>query len=209
MTARDSISMQKGNLQDIPPLNRPITLVGLMGAGKTKIGKALSVLFGVPFADVDDVIETVAGIPITSIFELYGEEKFRDIEAREIAKLVSTQPAIISTGGGAFVHGETRAIINKHTLSVWLKAKPETLANRITNKASRPLLRDKDPVTVLSALSTERSPYYQEAHLIVDTNGLSLQAAIDKVTAVIIEALRSGSPRKTTATPEKTDDNRK
>jgi shikimate kinase len=191
MTARDSISMQTEYSQDIPPLGRSVVLVGLMGAGKSKIGKALSTMFKVPFFDADEVIETVAGMPITSIFELYGEEKFREIEAREIAKLVRDQPAVISTGGGAFIRDETRAIINENALSVWLKARPETLAGRISNTASRPLLRDKDPVAVLKALSEERSPYYQDAHLTIDTDGLNLPDAIKKVSTVMIETLRS------------------
>jgi shikimate kinase len=193
MTARDSTSMQAEYRKDIPPLTRSVVLVGLMGAGKSKIGKALSALLNVPFIDVDEVVETIAGMPITSIFELYGEEKFREIEAREIAKLVRDQPAVISTGGGAFINDETRTIINKNTLSVWLKATPETLVSRISNTASRPLLRDKDPVAVLKALANERNPYYQEAHLTIDTDGLSLKDALVKVTAVMIETLRSDS----------------
>ena len=173
----------------MPRLNRPIALVGLMGAGKSKIGKALSLSFDVPFIDTDEVIEEVAGMSIPSIFELYGEDKFRDIEAREIATLVSDKPAILSTGGGAFIRDETRTIINKDALSVWLKATPETLAGRISNTASRPLLKDKDPVEVLTELNSVRTPFYEQAHLTIDTDGMSLNAAIDKVTTVMIETL--------------------
>ena len=173
----------------IPQLKRPLALIGLMGAGKSKIGKALSAYFDVPFIDTDDVIEDVAGMSIATIFELYGEERFREIEAREIGKLVSSAPVILSTGGGAFIREETRAIINKDAMSVWLKAKPETLASRISNTASRPLLKDKDPVEVLTALSKEREPFYKQAHVTIDTDGLSLNAAIDKVTETMIETL--------------------
>ena len=114
---------------EMPILTKPIALVGLMGAG---IGKALSDMFNVPFIDTDDVIEDVAGMSIATIFELYGEDKFREIEAREIAKLVTDTPAILSTGGGAFIRDETRKIINQDAMSVWLKARPETLASRIS-----------------------------------------------------------------------------
>ena len=178
---------------EIPKLSRPIALVGLMGAGKSKIGKALSDIFNVAFIDTDEVIENVAGMNIPTIFDLYGEEKFREIEAREIANLVSSKPAILSTGGGAFINEETRAIINQAAFSVWLKAKPETLAGRISNTASRPLLKDKDPVEVLRTLSKQRSPFYEQAHLTIDTDGMSLNTAIDKVTSVMIETLSKAS----------------
>ena len=174
---------------DIPSLRRPLALVGLMGAGKSKIGRALSETFVVPFIDTDDVIENIAGMTIPTIFELYGESKFREIEAREIAALVNGKPAIISTGGGAFLQDETRAIINQYAASIWLKARPETLAGRISNTASRPLLRDRDPEEVLKELSKIRNPYYQQAHITIDTDGLSLTAAIEKVTDTLLSTL--------------------
>ena len=107
--------------------------------------------------------------------------------------MVSSKPAILSTGGGAFINEETRAIINQDAFSVWLKAKPETLAGRISNTASRPLLKDKDPVEVLRTLSKQRSPFYEQAHLTIDTDGMSLNTAIDKVTSVMIETLSKAS----------------
>ena len=174
---------------DVPVLTRHIALVGLMGAGKSKIGKALSTVFDVPFIDTDDVIEEIAGMSIANIFELYGEEKFRDIEAREIKRLVNDAPAILSTGGGAFMRDETRKIINNNALSVWLKAAPATLVGRISNTDSRPLLRDRNPVEVLTALSDKRSPYYEQAHLIIDTDGMSLNDAIKTVTNVMITTI--------------------
>ena len=172
-----------------PLLTYPIALVGLMGAGKSKIGKALSDVFNVPFIDTDEVIEDIAGMSIASIFELYGEEKFREIEAREIHRIVNETPAILSTGGGAFIRDETRAIINKDAFSVWLKATPETLAGRISNTASRPLLRDREPVEVLTELSAKRSPFYEQAHLTIDTDGMSLNDAINTVTNVMITTI--------------------
>ena len=158
-----------------------------MGAGKTNIGKKLALELGCDFCDSDQVIETVAGMTISSIFELYGEEKFRQIEAREIANLLNGQPQIISTGGGAFMQEATRKMINQGSLSVWLKATPATLASRISNFNSRPLLKGKDPVKVLTELSAQRAPFYQEAKMVVDTDGLSLPAAIEKVKSAILD----------------------
>lgn len=168
-------------------ISKSIVLVGLMGAGKTNIGKKLALELGCDFCDSDQVIETVAGMSISSIFELYGEDKFRDIEAREIARLVKGPPQIISTGGGAFMQEETRKIINQDSLSVWLKATPATLASRISSLNSRPLLKGKDPVKVLTELSALRSQFYQQAKMVVDTDGLSLPAAIEKVKSAILD----------------------
>ena len=174
--------------QEINPahsLKRPLVLVGLMGAGKSKIGRQISIDFDIEFIDTDAEIETVAGMSIAAIFDLYGEEKFREIEAREISRLLKGTPAVISTGGGAYMQEKTRAIINQSALSIWLKASPETLAGRISNTDSRPLLRGKDPVKVLQQLAKERYPLYQEAELVIDTDGLSLQKAIEKVKKTI------------------------
>ena len=174
--------------QEINPahsLKRPLVLVGLMGAGKSKIGRQISIDFDIEFIDTDAEIETVAGMSIAAIFDLYGEEKFREIEAREISRLLKGTPAVISTGGGAYMQEKTRAIINQSALSIWLKASPETLAGRISNTDSRPLLRGKDRVKVLQQLAKERYPLYQEAELVIDTDGLSLQKAIEKVKKTI------------------------
>ena len=149
-----------------------------------------------PFVDSDKVIEDIAGMNIASIFELYGEAKFRSIEAREIANLMEGPPQIISTGGGAFVQDDTRRIIRNGGLSVWLKATPETLASRMSNLDSRPLLKGKDPVQVLTQLSAQRAPFYQQAELTVDTDGLSLRSAIDKVKAAILDHLNKGASPK-------------
>ena len=175
-------------------LSRSIVLVGLMGAGKSKIGKQLSLDFNVEFVDSDAVIEDVAGMDIPSIFELYGEPKFREIEAREIGRLIGGKPIILSTGGGAYIEDKTRAIINEHALSVWLKAKPETLANRISNTDSRPLLKGKDPHVALRDLAALREPFYAEAELTIDTDGLTLAKAMAKVESTITSYLMNQNP---------------
>ena len=185
---------QSQEINPTPSLTRPLVLVGLMGAGKSKIGRQISIDFDIEFIDTDAEIETIAGMSIAAIFDLYGEEKFREIEAREISKLLKGKPAVISTGGGAYMQEKTRAIINQSGLSVWLKASPETLAERISNTDSRPLLRGKDPVKTLQQLAKERYPLYQEAELVIDTDGLSLAKAIEKVKKTITSYITTSSP---------------
>ena len=185
---------QSQEINPTPSLKRPIVLVGLMGAGKSKIGRQISIDFDIEFIDTDAEIENIAGMSIAAIFDLYGEEKFREIEAREISTLLKGKPAVISTGGGAYMQEKTRAIINQSGLSIWLKANPETLAERISNTDSRPLLRGKDPVKVLQQLAKERYPLYQEAELVIDTDGLSLAKAIEKVKKTITSYITTSSP---------------
>ena len=186
-----TLMTQKQEITPLASLRRPLVLVGLMGAGKSKIGRQISTDFEIPFIDTDDEIEKVAGMSIAAIFDLYGEDKFRAIEAREIKRLLEGKPAVISTGGGAYMQQETRQIINQLGLSVWLKAAPETLAGRISNTDSRPLLKGKDPVKVLKELAKQRYPIYQNAELVIDTDGLSLTKAIEKVKTTITSYLNT------------------
>lgn len=186
-----TLMTQKQEITPLASLRRPLVLVGLMGAGKSKIGRQISTDFEIPFIDTDDEIEKVAGMSIAAIFDLYGEDKFRAIEAREIKRLLEGKPAVISTGGGAYMREETRQIINQLGLSIWLKAAPETLAGRISNTDSRPLLKGKDPVKVLQELAKQRYPIYQNAELVIDTDGLSLTKAIEKVKTTITSYLNT------------------
>lgn len=186
-----TLMTQKQEITPLASLRRPLVLVGLMGAGKSKIGRQISTDFEIPFIDTDDEIEKVAGMSIAAIFDLYGEDKFREIEAREIKCLLEGKPAVISTGGGAYMQQETRQIINQLGLSIWLKAAPETLAGRISNTDSRPLLKGKDPVKVLQELAKQRYPIYQNAELVIDTDGLSLTKAIEKVKTTITSYLNT------------------
>ena len=186
-----TLMTQKQEITPLASLRRPLVLVGLMGAGKSKIGRQISTDFEIPFIDTDDEIEKVAGMSIAAIFDLYGEDKFREIEAREIKRLLEGKPAVISTGGGAYMQQEIRQIINQLGLSVWLKAAPETLAGRISNTDSRPLLKGKDPVKVLQELAKQRYPIYQNAELVIDTDGLSLTKAIEKVKTTITSYLNT------------------
>jgi shikimate kinase len=146
-------------------VDRPVVLVGIMGVGKTSIGKRLAVRLGTPFVDADDEIEKAAGMSISEIFAKYGEDYFRDGERRVIARLIEGAPKVIATGGGAFVNDETRALILERATSIWLNADVQVLADRVSRRQHRPLLKDKDPVTVLTELGKVRNPLYAAANL--------------------------------------------
>jgi shikimate kinase len=142
---------------------RPVTLVGLMGVGKTTIGRRLAARLELPFVDADAEIETASGMAIAEIFERFGEAHFRDGERRVIARLIDGAPKIIATGGGAFIDPGTRALILERTLAVWLDADIATLVDRVKRRESRPLLKDRDPAEVLTALAAVRNPIYAQA----------------------------------------------
>jgi shikimate kinase len=148
-----------------PVIDRPVVLVGMMGVGKSSIGKRLAARLNVPFADADDEIERAAGLSISEIFEKFGEGYFRDGERRVIARLVEGAPKIIATGGGAFVNADTRALILQRAISIWLDADIKVLADRVGRRSNRPLLKDKDPVEVLTELGKIRNPLYAKANI--------------------------------------------
>ena len=148
-----------------PVIDRPVVLVGMMGVGKSSIGKRLAARLNVPFADADDEIERAAGLSISEIFEKFGEGYFRDGERRVIARLVEGAPKIIATGGGAFVNADTRALILDRAISIWLDADVKVLADRVRRRSHRPLLKDKDPVEVLTELGKIRNPLYAAANI--------------------------------------------
>lgn len=146
-------------------IDRPIVLVGLMGCGKSTIGRRLAHALDLAFLDADTEIEKAADRTISEIFEDFGEAEFRDGERRVIARLMGKEPVILATGGGAFINDQTRALIKKDALSIWLDADLDTLAERVSRKNTRPLLRGKSPRAVLEQLARERTPYYAEADL--------------------------------------------
>ena len=181
----------------ITKMTRNIVLVGHMGSGKTNVGRLLAQKLDLNFVDSDKVIEDVAGISIIDIFELYGEDEFRKLELRGISTLLDQRPfQIISVGGGAFVQPDCHNIIKAKGLSVWLQAAPETLVSRMSNFSSRPLLKDKDPLTVLKQLSKKRDPYFEKADLIVNTDRLELTDSTQKVMDSLDHYLKqqTGSP---------------
>lgn len=150
-------------------LDRTIVLVGLMGAGKSCIGRRLAGRLGVPFVDADHEIEQAAGCTISEIFEKYGEPYFRDGERRVMRRLLHGTPSVLAAGGGAFMDPETRNVIRKHGLSIWLKADLDTLSQRTKGRSHRPLLNGIDPRDVLSRLIEARYPVYAQADITVET----------------------------------------
>lgn len=164
---------------------KPIVLVGLMGAGKTTVGRRLAQRLGLPFVDADHEIEAAAGMTITDIFDRFGEPYFRDGERRVIARLIDGLPKVIATGGGAFVQDETRALILDQALAVWLEAAPAVLADRVARRDTRPLLRGRDPETVLTELAAVRNPFYAMAPIRVE----SVAAPHDATVNAILRAL--------------------
>lgn len=152
-------------------LDRPIVLVGMMGVGKSSIGRKLAAILGLPFIDADDAIEESAKMPIPEIFERYGEASFRDGERRVIARLMDDAKGVIATGGGAFCDPQTRALILDKGVTVWLDADVETLLERVARKDNRPLLKRGDPRETLTRLRAERAPAYSQApiHIISET----------------------------------------
>jgi len=169
------------------PLTRTVALIGLMGAGKTQIGRGLSQALGAPFIDADAEIEAAAGRSITDIFETFGEPHFREGERQVIQRLLDGPPCILATGGGAFVQDKTRALIETKAVSLWLKADLELLVARTAGKSHRPLLRQGAPREVLQDLMNRRYPVYAKADIIVETKDEPPQAT----TARVLAALKS------------------
>lgn len=167
-------------------LARPVVLVGMMGSGKTAVGTVLARHLGVPFLDSDDEIERAAKMSVTEIFARDGEPFFRRRESEVLARLLAGPPAVVSTGGGAFMSERNRAAIAAQGVSVWLKADLDLLWNRVRHKNSRPLLRTPDPKGTLARLLAEREPVYALAQLKVEAEpGLSIDDMAHKVIAAL------------------------
>jgi shikimate kinase len=168
---------------------RTLVLVGMMGVGKSSVGKRLALALDLPFRDADEEIERAAGRTISEIFAVRGEAEFREGERRVIARLLDEPPHVLATGGGAFMHPDTRALVKRRAISIWLKADPEVLARRVGRKDTRPLLRGKDPRQVLEALLQAREPSYREADLIVESADGPHQATADMIVAALAQRL--------------------
>ena len=171
-----------------------VVLVGLMGSGKTSIGRRLAARLGIQFIDADTEIEAAAGSSIHDIFELHGEQAFRDGERRVIARLLDGPVHVLATGGGAYMTEETRQRISDSAVSVWLRASLDTLVKRVErSRTRRPLLETGDPREILSALVDERYPVYGEADIIVETG----EGPHEPVVETIVQELRSFGGRRT------------
>lgn len=164
-------------------LDRPIALVGLMGAGKTTVGRRLATWLNLPFVDADDEIERAAGLSIPEIFAKHGEAEFRRGERRVIARLLDSGPIVLATGGGAFIDPETRALMRQKAISVWLRADLDVLLKRVERRDNRPLLKQGEPRDIMQSLMAKRYPIYAEADVIIDSStgphAVSVKAVAD------------------------------
>lgn len=168
-----------------PLRRRTIALVGLMGVGKSSVGRRLAGALGLPFRDADAEVETAAGRSIADIFSDLGEAAFREGERRVISRLLDQEPHVLATGGGAFMNEQTRALIRSKAISVWLKADLAVLARRVSRKDTRPLLAGKDPLTVLQTQAALRYPVYAEADITVETGDAAHHVTVEQVLAAL------------------------
>ena len=168
-------------------LNRTVALVGMMGAGKSSIGRRLATRLGVPFHDADAEIEAAAGCSIPEIFARFGEPDFRDGERRVILRLLKDPPHVLATGGGALLNAETRARIRQETYSIWLRAPLDLLLARIERRDTRPLLRHGNPRETMEQLLREREPLYAEANLVIDADNGPHHMAVDRIVSALKE----------------------
>ncbi|HEY1962035.1 MAG TPA: shikimate kinase [Rhizomicrobium sp.] len=168
-------------------MNRTVALVGMMGAGKSALGRRLAGRLDVPFRDADSEIERAAGCSISQIFDRYGETAFRDCERKVIARLLQDPPHVLATGGGAFMDNETRARIKETALSVWINVPLEVLAGRVKRRDTRPLLRNGDAQEILARLFHEREASYAEADLAVAGEDGPHGKAVERIIAALEE----------------------
>lgn len=160
---------------------RTLVMVGMMGAGKSSVGRRLAGRLGIPFVDADNEIEKAANASISEIFDRHGEDYFRDGERRVIKRLLGGEQKVLATGGGAFVQPETRATIKNNAISIWLKASREVLVSRVKRRSNRPLLKNADLDTVVQRLIEERDPHYAEATIHVQSRDVAHDVVIDDI----------------------------
>ena len=168
-------------------LDRPIVLVGLMGAGKSTVGRRLARRLGLAFVDSDAEIEDAAGLSAAEVYEKFGEKDFRDGERRLVARLMDGAVRVIATGGGAYVDPRTRQLLNERAITIWLDAPVDILAERTSRRDTRAQLRNGDPKAVLEKLAEERRPSYSEAHIHVKSGDGAHKDVVD----AIVDALES------------------
>jgi len=168
---------------------RTVVMVGMMGAGKSSVGRRLAARLGLPFVDADTEIEQAANATISEIFERHGEAYFRDGERRVIRRLLDGQPKVLATGGGAFMLPETRGAIRENGVSIWLKADRDLILSRVRRRSNRPLLKTGDPETVIDRLIAERQPVYAEADIHIQSRDVAHDVVIDDILAALAEHL--------------------
>jgi shikimate kinase len=173
-------------------LDRPVVLVGLMGVGKSTVGRRLAKRLGVPFVDSDSAIEDAAGYTPAEIFERYGEQDFRDGERRLVARLIDGEVRVIATGGGAYVDPRTRELLNDRAITIWLDAPVEILADRTSRRDTRAQLRQGDPKATLERLSQERRTSYAQAHIHVKSGVGAHREVVDAIVEALEKHLSNG-----------------
>ena len=177
--------------------DRSIVLIGMMGVGKSSIGRRLGARLGIPFVDADAEIERAAGMSITDIFARHGEAAFRSGEARVIARLLNGGPQVLATGGGAVMNPATRALIQERGVSIWLSAELELLLRRISKrKAERPMLQTADPAATLRELLAAREPIYAQADLTVQSRDVPHDAVVAEIIDRLLAFLDAAPPRR-------------
>ena len=177
-------------MQDlVQRLDRPIVLVGLMGVGKSTVGRRLARRLGLPFVDSDSAIEDASGLSAAEVFERYGEEDYRDGERRLVARLIDGQVRVIATGGGVFVDPRTRELLNNRAITVWLDAPTDILADRTSRRNTRPLLRNGDPKGTLERLAETERPSYSAAHIHVKSGDGAHRDVVETIVKALEEHL--------------------
>ena len=175
---------------------RSIVLVGLMGAGKTAIGRKVAAALSLRFVDSDHEIENVSRMTVPELFERYGEAEFRALERRVIGRLVKDGPQVVATGGGAFMNDQTRRLIGRHGLSVWLRADLDILMDRVAKRQNRPLLKTADPRATMARLMDERYPVYALADVTVKTRDEKREIIADEVIEAVATLLADGNGKR-------------
>ncbi|QKV20149.1 shikimate kinase [Oricola thermophila] len=184
----------KANCETVRGLigQRSIVLVGLMGAGKSAVGRKVAAMLDLPFVDADTEIERVSAMTIPDLFEQYGEPEFRALERRVVTRLLKSGPQVLATGGGAFINESTRQAIGRRGISVWLSADLDLLMERVSRRQNRPLLRDPDPRGVMQRLMEERYPVYATADIDVQSRDITKEEMAANVVAAVAEWLEAG-----------------
>ena len=164
---------------------RSVVLIGMMGAGKSTVGRRLALRLRLPFIDADTEIEAAAAMTIPDIFETHGEPHFRDGEARVISRILASGPLVLATGGGAYSRESTRQRIAASGVSMWLKAEADVIMRRVRRRADRPLLQTADPAAVIARLIDERHPLYEQSDIIIDSRDVPHETIVDESVAAL------------------------
>ena len=183
------------DILSLPNLTKPLVLIGMMGAGKSTVGRFVADRLDVPFKDADKEIEEAAGRSVEEIFAEFGEAHFRSGERRVISRLLQEGPFVLATGGGAYIDAETRALIGKYAICVWLRADFDLLWARVSKRSHRPLLKTENPRQTLAELMERRYPVYAGADIVVDSQDIPKEDMAERVIQALAHYLETGNER--------------